>query len=85
VLLGEVTHVHDAHLFWLRAPGRGEIRPVTQPDPGPGDVLVRTIVSGISRGSETLVFRLNGRECLEHSASLARSITRTNVPVRPCS
>jgi threonine dehydrogenase-like Zn-dependent dehydrogenase len=49
--------VHDAHAFWLRAPGCGEIRPVTLPDPGPDDVLVRTIVSGISRGSETLVFR----------------------------
>jgi threonine dehydrogenase-like Zn-dependent dehydrogenase len=49
--------VHDARAFWLRAPGRGEIRPVTLPDPGPDDVVVRTIVSGISRGSETLVFR----------------------------
>jgi threonine dehydrogenase-like Zn-dependent dehydrogenase len=49
--------VHDAYAFWLSAPGRGEIRPVTLPDPGPDDVVVRTIVSGISRGSETLVFR----------------------------
>jgi 2-desacetyl-2-hydroxyethyl bacteriochlorophyllide A dehydrogenase len=48
--------VHDAKAFWLRAPGRGEIRPVTLPDPGPDDVVVRTLVSGISRGSETLVF-----------------------------
>jgi threonine dehydrogenase-like Zn-dependent dehydrogenase len=49
--------VNDAQAFWLRAPGSGEIRPVTLPDPGPDDVLVRTIVSGVSRGSETLVFR----------------------------
>jgi 2-desacetyl-2-hydroxyethyl bacteriochlorophyllide A dehydrogenase len=48
--------VHDAYAFWRSAPGRGEIRPVTLPDPGPEDVVVRTIVSGISRGSETLVF-----------------------------
>ena len=47
----------DAHAFWLRAPGHGEIRPVGLPDPGPGDVLVRTVRSGISRGTETLVFR----------------------------
>jgi threonine dehydrogenase-like Zn-dependent dehydrogenase len=47
----------DAQAFWLRAPGCGEIRPVTLPEPGPDDVLVRTIVSGISRGTETLVFR----------------------------
>jgi threonine dehydrogenase-like Zn-dependent dehydrogenase len=52
-----VRTVHDAYAFWLSAPGRGEIRPVTLPDPGPDDVVVRTIVSGISRGSETLVFR----------------------------
>ncbi|MGW1379686.1 zinc-dependent alcohol dehydrogenase [Streptomyces sp. NPDC002446] len=43
--------------FWLRAPGRGEIRPVSLPEPGPDEVLVRTLYSGVSRGTETLVFR----------------------------
>jgi threonine dehydrogenase-like Zn-dependent dehydrogenase len=43
--------------FWVRAPGVGEIRPVTVRDPGPDEVLVRTLYSGISRGTETLVFR----------------------------
>src|ERR671928_914079 len=47
----------DAHAYWLRAPGRGEIRPVTLPEPRAGDVVVRTLRSGISRGTETLVFR----------------------------
>jgi len=47
----------DAHAFWLRGPGRGEIRPLTLPEPGPDDVMVRTLRSGISRGTETLVFR----------------------------
>src|SRR3954468_3682972 len=47
----------DAHAFWLRAPGCGEIRPVTLPDPGPDDVLVRTLRSAVSRGTETLAFR----------------------------
>src|SRR4051795_2007212 len=47
----------DAHAYWLRAPGFGEIRPVTLPEPGPDDVIVRTLRSGISRGTETLVFR----------------------------
>jgi threonine dehydrogenase-like Zn-dependent dehydrogenase len=46
----------DAHAFWLRAPGVGEIRPVTLPEPGPDDVVVRTAQSGISRGTETLIF-----------------------------
>jgi threonine dehydrogenase-like Zn-dependent dehydrogenase len=43
--------------FWTLGPGRGEIRPIRLPTPGPGDVLVRTLRSGVSRGSETLVFR----------------------------
>jgi hypothetical protein len=41
----------DAQAFWLRAPGQGEIRPVALPDPGSGDVLVRTLRSGVSRGT----------------------------------
>jgi threonine dehydrogenase-like Zn-dependent dehydrogenase len=47
----------EALAFWLREPGVGEIRKVDGPEPGLGDVLVRTVWSGISRGSETLVFR----------------------------
>jgi threonine dehydrogenase-like Zn-dependent dehydrogenase len=47
----------NAHAFWLRAPGYGEIRPVTLPEPGRDDVMVRTLRSGVSRGTETLVFR----------------------------
>jgi threonine dehydrogenase-like Zn-dependent dehydrogenase len=47
----------EAGAFWLREPGAGEIRTVPLPDPGPGEVLVRTRFSGISRGTETLVFR----------------------------
>ena len=43
--------------YWLREPGHGEIRPVELPTPGPDDVLVRTLYSGVSRGTEALVFR----------------------------
>ena len=46
-----------AEAFWLREPGCGEIRPVELPEPGPGDVVVRTARTAISRGTETLVFR----------------------------
>ncbi|MEU6285435.1 zinc-binding alcohol dehydrogenase [Streptomyces sp. NPDC047028] len=45
-----------ARAFWLRSPGHGEIRDVTLAAPGPGQVLVRTLYSGVSRGTETLVF-----------------------------
>ena len=46
-----------ARAFWLRAPGEGEIRTGALPRPGPEDVQVRTLYSGVSRGTETLVFR----------------------------
>jgi threonine dehydrogenase-like Zn-dependent dehydrogenase len=46
----------EALAFWLREPGKGEIRPVPLPQPRPGEVLVRTLRTGVSRGTETLVF-----------------------------
>jgi threonine dehydrogenase-like Zn-dependent dehydrogenase len=46
-----------AQAFWVCEPGRGELRPVELPAPGPDDVLVRALRSGISRGTEMLVFR----------------------------
>ncbi|SBT42670.1 zinc-dependent alcohol dehydrogenase [Micromonospora auratinigra] len=48
--------IGDARAFWLRAPGEGELRPVELAPPGPDEVLVRTLFSGVSRGTETLVF-----------------------------
>ncbi len=52
---GDAVQV-EARAFWTRTPGCGEIRAVALREPGPGDVLVRTLRSGISRGTETLVF-----------------------------
>lgn len=46
-----------ARAFWLRSPGEGEIREVTLPAPREDEVLVRSLYSGVSRGTETLVFR----------------------------
>jgi threonine dehydrogenase-like Zn-dependent dehydrogenase len=48
---------HDARAFWVAAPGRGEIRTEPIAPPASGEVLVRAIYSGISRGTESLVFR----------------------------
>jgi NADPH:quinone reductase-like Zn-dependent oxidoreductase len=46
-----------ARAFWLRSPGHGELRDVTLPEAAEGEVTVRSLWSGISRGTETLVFR----------------------------
>ena len=47
----------EAAAFWVEAPLQGGLRPLTLASPGPDEVCVETLFSGISRGSETLVFR----------------------------
>jgi threonine dehydrogenase-like Zn-dependent dehydrogenase len=47
----------SARAFWLRSPGHGEIREVALPEPAEGEAVVRTLYTGVSRGTETLVFR----------------------------
>jgi len=49
----------EARAFWVAEPGRGEIRTEVLPDPAGDEVVVRALYSGISRGTEALVF--NGR------------------------
>ena len=49
--------IETARAFWVSEPGRGEIRDETLPATTPGDVVVRTRFSGVSRGTESLVFR----------------------------
>lgn len=49
----------SARAFWLPSPGTCEIRDEALPLPAEGQVLVRTLFSGVSRGTENLVF--NGR------------------------
>ncbi len=46
----------EALAFWVREPGVGELRPVPLPEPTPDEVLVRAVASGVSRGTEALVF-----------------------------
>lgn len=46
-----------AQACWLTEPGHAELLTETLPEAGPDQVLVRALHSGISRGTETLVFR----------------------------
>ncbi|MFF2021414.1 zinc-binding alcohol dehydrogenase [Streptomyces sp. NPDC058171] len=64
------TPPRTARAYWLTAPGQGEIRSVPLPEPGEGDVVVRTLYSGVSRGTETLVFR-GGVPASQHTAMRA--------------
>nr|WP_042196179.1 zinc-binding alcohol dehydrogenase [Kibdelosporangium sp. MJ126-NF4]CEL22449.1 Threonine dehydrogenase and related Zn-dependent dehydrogenases [Kibdelosporangium sp. MJ126-NF4]CTQ89304.1 Threonine dehydrogenase and related Zn-dependent dehydrogenases [Kibdelosporangium sp. MJ126-NF4] len=43
--------------FWVRSAGHGEIEPAHVQQHARDEVLVRTLFSGVSRGTETLVFR----------------------------
>ena len=52
-----MTDGMHARAFWTVEPGRGEIRAAPLRSPGPGEVLVQALRSGISRGTESLVFR----------------------------
>jgi hypothetical protein len=47
----------QARAFWVAAPGRGEIRDELLRDPSADEVAVRALFSGISRGTESLVFQ----------------------------
>ena len=47
----------EARALWLQEPGVAQLRRVQVPDPGPDEVLVRTLRSAVSRGTEALVFR----------------------------
>lgn len=51
------TDDRQATAFWITAPGTGELRGETLPPLALGQVRVRTLYSGISRGTEALVFR----------------------------
>ena len=46
----------EARAFWIAAPGRGEIRAERVAAAGDGEVVIRALYSGISRGTEALVF-----------------------------
>jgi threonine dehydrogenase-like Zn-dependent dehydrogenase len=43
--------------FWVVAPGKGVLRDEDLPEVAAGEVQVRTLFTGISRGTESLIFR----------------------------
>nr|WP_321985681.1 zinc-binding alcohol dehydrogenase [uncultured Lichenicoccus sp.] len=49
-------HSETARALWIVGPGRAELRQVARAVPAPGEVGVRALQSGISRGTEALVY-----------------------------
>jgi 2-desacetyl-2-hydroxyethyl bacteriochlorophyllide A dehydrogenase len=48
--------MRSARAFWVTGAGVGALRDEALPEPGTGEVLVKAIASGVSRGTESLVF-----------------------------
>lgn len=46
-----------ARAFWITGPGQGEIRTESVPVASSGQAIVQALYSGVSRGTESLVFR----------------------------
>ena len=49
--------MRQATAFWVERPGHGALRRQPLDEPRRGEVLVRTLYTGISRGTESVVFR----------------------------
>ncbi|MEU5909583.1 dehydrogenase [Micromonospora sp. NPDC047527] len=70
--------IREAYACWVREPGAAEIRPLSLPEPGPDEVLVRARYSGVSRGTETLVFA--GRVPPDQYASMRAPFQEGDFP-----
>src|SRR5262245_24007811 len=46
----------QSRAFWVVGPGQGALRSEALPAATPGEVRIRTLYSGVSRGTESLVF-----------------------------
>jgi NADPH:quinone reductase-like Zn-dependent oxidoreductase len=68
----------DARAFWVRSPGHGEIRSAQLPRRRSDEVLVRTRCSGISRGTESLVFA--GRVPADQHAAMRAPFQEGDFP-----
>jgi threonine dehydrogenase-like Zn-dependent dehydrogenase len=67
-----------AQALWYEAPGRAVLRASALRAPGPGEALVRTLFSGVSRGTERLVF--TGRVPPSEFASMRAPLQEGEFP-----
>ncbi|WP_336921334.1 dehydrogenase [Aquipuribacter sp. SD81] len=67
-----------ARALWLEEPGRYTLREQPLPVPGPDDVVVRTLFSGVSRGTERLV--LTGAVPPVHAARMRAPFQQGDLP-----
>lgn len=75
---GEIT----ARQLWFTAPQQVEVRAVSLPSPGAGQVRVKALCSAISAGSELLVYRGQLPEKMSLDASLASLQSPSTYPLQ---
>ncbi|MEY4551146.1 MAG: hypothetical protein RL685_7341, partial [Pseudomonadota bacterium] len=72
----------EARALWVVAPGRAELRSEQLPELGPDQVLVEASFSGISRGTESLVFRGGVPQELHDSMRCPHQAGELSLPVK---
>lgn len=64
--------------LWYVTRGRAELRPAAPPAPGPGDAVIKTLWSAVSRGTERLVFE--GRVSTTESERMRAPLQEGDFP-----
>ena len=71
-----------ATAYWTVGPEQGELRSEDLPAPGPGEALVRTLYSGISKGTELVVHRASVPECVANAMAAPNQEGSFPYPVK---
>jgi threonine dehydrogenase-like Zn-dependent dehydrogenase len=73
-----LTGPEGARALWYVTRGRAELRPAPLSPPGEGEAVVRTLWSGLSRGTERLVF--NGQVSVTESERMRAPMQEGDFP-----
>ena len=70
--------MNEVRALWYVTRGRAELRPTAVAAPNPGEALVRTLWTGLSRGTERLVF--DGRVSMAESGRMRAPLQEGDFP-----
>ncbi|WP_309107085.1 dehydrogenase [Arthrobacter sp.] len=71
-----------ATAYWTVGPSKGELRTEDLPEPAEGEALVRTLYSGISKGTEMVVHSARVPECIEDRMAAPHQEGHFPAPVK---
>lgn len=73
---------YEARAYWTIAPCKGELRTEELPEPAEGEVIVRALYSGISRGTEMVVHSANVPPSIADRMAAPHQVGRFPSPVK---